>query len=73
MDPATWKRYVETLCKDAWDFDAAATDDLVEKIEDLIRDGPMTDSALAELLMSSGVSETSADLIAPSIRVSIRA
>ena len=71
VPPKQWKKYVRTLCTDAWDFDATETGDVVDRLEQLHRDKGVTDGAVVDVLLAAGVSETSAMLIAPSIRVSI--
>ena len=71
MSPPPWQRYVRTLCTDAWDFEEVETTSLLAELERLIRARRVTDGAVVEVLVAAGVSETSALMIAPSIRVSI--
>ena len=71
MSPPPWQRYVRTLCTDAWDFEEVETTSLLAELERLIRARRVTDGAVVEVLVAAGVSETSAFMIAPSIRVSI--
>ena len=65
-----WQKYVRTLCTQAWDFDADETVHVLHQLGQL-RDEQVTDAAVVDVLLSAGVSETSALMIAPSIRVSI--
>jgi len=67
----SWHKYVRMLCTQAWDFDDAATEVLIDQLAELSRAGKITDSMIVSVLMDGGVSETSALMIAPSIRVSI--
>jgi hypothetical protein len=71
MNPTPWEQYVRRLATDAWSLDPHATESLVRDIRALITAGDVTDAAVAEVLYDAGVLETSADLIAPSIRVAI--
>lgn len=69
---APWKKYVATLCSNAWDLDAEATQNVLRKIEALVTARVLTDPAVAQILLGVGVAEAAADQIAPSIRVAIR-
>lgn len=71
MSTQGWKRYVTTMCGDAWDLDALTTDSVMDGIEALISDDRLTDLAVAEVLLRAGVSEFAADLAASSIRAAI--
>jgi len=71
IDVAPWKKYVGTLCTDAWDFDPAETSHLVADIEELIATDRVNDRSVVDVLIRAGVSETSALMIAPSVRVAI--
>jgi hypothetical protein len=73
MAPPPWQKYVGTLCAEAWDFDATATASVLDQLEALIHDEQVTDGTVVNVLVAAGVAETSAMLIAPSIRVSIAA
>ena len=68
-----WKRYVGTLCSEAWDLDGPGTEEVVARIEDCVRAGPVTDDDIVGVLLHAQVSETAATLIAPSIRLAIDA
>jgi len=67
----SWHKYVRMLCTQAWDFDEPATEALLNQLDELGRAGRITDSMIVSVLIDGGVSETSALMIAPSIRVSI--
>ncbi len=71
MNRSPWKRYVTKLCADAWELDALATDKLLTRIDALVAADELTDSAVARVLYRAGIPTSSADLIAPSIRVAV--
>ena len=71
MTSTPWEQYVRRLATDAWSLDANATQRLVRQIRALVAADHLTDQSIAEVLYDSGVQESSADLIAPSIRVAI--
>lgn len=71
--PTPWKKYVTTLCTDAWDLDPEATQEVLRKIEALVTARVLTVPAVAQVLYRVGVAEATADQIAPSIRVAIQA
>jgi hypothetical protein len=66
-----WKRYVATMCGDAWNLDPHATDRVLHDIEALITHDRLCDAAVAEVLSRVGVSELAAGAAAGSIRVTI--
>jgi hypothetical protein len=68
-----WRRYVATLCGDAWELTPDATAQIMEGIERLIASEQVTDSAVARVLREAGVRSTALDLTALSIRVVVRA
>lgn len=71
MESPTWQRYVRTLCTNAWDLDTDATIDLLTQLETLVVADEVSDLNVAHVLRGVGVTERSADMIAPSIRVAI--
>ena len=73
MNPTPWEQYVRRLARDAWSLDATGTEALVKRIGELVATEAVTDAGVADILYDAGVQETSADLIAPSIRVAITA
>lgn len=73
MDAKPWKRYVAKLCTEAWDLEAAATQEVLSKIEALVTARVLTEPAVALVLHRAGVTLAEADQIAPSIRVAITA
>ena len=67
-----WRRYVATLCGDAWELTPEATARIMEGIEGLIASERVTDSAVAGVLLDAGVRSAALHLTALSIRVMIR-
>lgn len=71
MDTAEWKRYVTTMCHDAWELDERATQRAMQRLHVLIENREVTDCAVADVLFRLGVSEFAAEMAAPSIRAAI--
>ena len=69
--PASWRTYVRRLCADAWALDDATVETVLGEVESLIASEEVSDPALAQVLAGCGVTRSSAEMIAPSIRVVI--
>lgn len=72
-DAAPWRRYVTRLCTDAWHLKPSATQDVLRKIDALVRARVLTEPAVVLVLEGAGVTAAEAEHIAPSIRVAARA
>lgn len=73
MDAPSWKRYVAKLCTEACNLEAAATQQVLTRIDALISAHVLTEPAVALVLWRAGVALEEADQVAPSIWMAIRA
>jgi hypothetical protein len=73
MNDTSWQSYVQRLCTDAWALDDPLTAQLVTDLEAVVASGDFTDHDIVRVLCGAGVTQSAADMIAPSIRVAITA